>query len=550
MRLALTIVVLVSLLAVPAFAQSSPAETVPFDHWAYDAVQQVVDAGVIIGYPDGTFKGDRAMTRYEFAAAISRLLANLPEAGVGPAGAPGAAGAAGAPGAVGPAGADGAAGAVGPKGDTGVCDEAMVSALIEKLCAEFKDELADLKDDVEALQGDVYDLGDRVTAIEDAMGGPEVTGWIDYRIGLVGEDLDENHEFDALTATVGIAGDITDDVYGNITIKTRDTMSPLDGNYANSPWLDEAYVSWDSGSWGQYTVGRQYVSSAFGLVYDNSRQSLQGVRGEYADLLFGGFDFEFFAGNADQVGEGYGFVPPDPPVIGANPPDNDGYLFVGAGYDAGAWGIGGNALISGVSERNNMFATLTEDETAFSANAYFNLWGRDVVAEYAWIEALSDRQTNSLPVGQQSPTALVVTADIWNTSSFSLTGFYSDVDEWYDVYYSSLYPYYEILDNRAAGSYPGYYAWESWLRNSPIFPDSRVFGGQLGFTLGSMPFEVCYYDVEGNGTTELYDQLYAVTVTKPVADGVDVTLTYGHQSPVSSSGIDLDLVQGGVAVGF
>jgi hypothetical protein len=29
-----------------------------------------------------------------------------------------------------------------------------------------------------------------------------------------------------------------------------------------------------------------------------------------------------------------------------------------------------------------------------------------------------------------------------------------------------------------------------------------------------------------------------------------VTLTYGHQSPVSSSGIDLDLVQGGVAVGF
>ena len=218
MRLALTIVVLVSLLAVPAFAQSSPAETVPFDHWAYDAVQDVVDAGVIIGYPDGTFKGDRAMTRYEFAAAISRLLANLPEAGVGPAGAAGADGDDGAAGAAGPAGADGAAGAVGPAGADGVVDEAAIAAMIAKLCAEFKDELADLQDDVEALQGDMYDIGDRVTAIEDAMGGPEVTGWIDYRIGLVGEDLDENHEFDALTATVGIAGDITDDVYGNITI--------------------------------------------------------------------------------------------------------------------------------------------------------------------------------------------------------------------------------------------------------------------------------------------------------------------------------------------
>ena len=547
MRLTLTIVVLVSLLAVPAFAQSSPAETVPFDHWAYDAVQQVVDAGVIIGYPDGTFKGDRAMTRYEFAAAISRLLANLPEAGVGPAGAPGAAGATGPAGPAGPAGADGAAGTVGPAGAEGVYDEAKIAAMIAKLCAEFKDELADLKDDVEALQGNVYDLGDRVTAIEDAMGGPEVTGWIDYRIGLIGEDLDENHEFDALTATVGIAGDITDDVYGNITVKTRDTHSPFDGNFPNELWLDEAWVSWDSGSWGQWTVGRQYVSAGLGLVCDNSRQAQQGVLGQFG---FGPVGIDVFAGNADQVGEGYAFVPPTPPVIGANPPDNDGYLFVGAGYDAGAWGIGGNALISGVSERNNMFATLTEDETAFSADAHFSLWGRNVAAEYAWIEALSDRQTNALPAGQQSPTALVVTADIWNTSSFSLTGFYSDVDEWYDVYYSSLYPYYEILDNRAAGAYPGYYAWERWLRNSPIFPDSRVFGGQLGFTLGSMPFEVCYYDVEGNGTTELYDQLYAVTVTKPVADGVDVTLTYGHQSAVSSSGIDLDLVQGGVAVGF
>jgi hypothetical protein len=62
----------------PRFAQTSPADTVPFEHWAYDAVQQLVDAGIIIGYPDGTFKGDRAMTRYEFAMAISRLLSADP----------------------------------------------------------------------------------------------------------------------------------------------------------------------------------------------------------------------------------------------------------------------------------------------------------------------------------------------------------------------------------------------------------------------------------------------------------------------------------------
>jgi len=424
----------------------------------------------------------------------------------------------------------------------------MIAAMIAKLCAEFKDELADLKDDVEAMQGDLYDIGDRVTTLEDGLGGPEVTGWIDYRIGLVGEDLDENHEFDALTAAVGIAGNITDDVYGNITVKTRDTMAPNDGNYANSLWLDEAWIAWDSGSFGEWTVGRQYVNAAHGLVYDNSRQSLQGVNGQF-DIA--GLNVEIFAGNADQVTEGYGFVPPFPPVLGASPEDNDGYLFAGASYDGGAWGVGANALISGVSERNFMFAHLTEDETAFSADAHFNLWGRNVAAEYAWIEALSDRQTNSLPLGSDSPTALVVTADIWNTSSFSLSGFYSDVDEYYDVYYSSLYPYFETLASSPNNLPNAALPWERWLRNSPILPASRVFGGQLGFALGSMPFDVCYYDVESNtGVPVAYDELYAVTVTKPVADGVDVTLTYGHQSSATASYTDVDLLEGGVAVGF
>ena len=77
MRKMLTAAVVLALvtLALPAFAASSPAETVPFDHWAYDAVQKLVDEGIIIGYPKThEFKGDRAMTRYEFAMAISRLM--------------------------------------------------------------------------------------------------------------------------------------------------------------------------------------------------------------------------------------------------------------------------------------------------------------------------------------------------------------------------------------------------------------------------------------------------------------------------------------------
>ena len=49
---------------------------VPKDHWAYSYVKSLVDRGLLEGYPDGEFKGDRSMTRYEFAAIIYRALQN------------------------------------------------------------------------------------------------------------------------------------------------------------------------------------------------------------------------------------------------------------------------------------------------------------------------------------------------------------------------------------------------------------------------------------------------------------------------------------------
>ena len=46
------------------------------DHWAYSYVKSLADRGLLEGYPDGEFKGDRTMTRYEFAAIIYRALQN------------------------------------------------------------------------------------------------------------------------------------------------------------------------------------------------------------------------------------------------------------------------------------------------------------------------------------------------------------------------------------------------------------------------------------------------------------------------------------------
>ena len=59
---------------VSAYA-ANPFSDVSPDAWAYQAVTDLSDQGVVEGYPDGTFKGERNMTRYELAQVIARLMA-------------------------------------------------------------------------------------------------------------------------------------------------------------------------------------------------------------------------------------------------------------------------------------------------------------------------------------------------------------------------------------------------------------------------------------------------------------------------------------------
>ena len=49
---------------------------VPQNHWAYQYISQLAGNGILVGYPDGTFKGDVKMTRYEFATMLYRALQN------------------------------------------------------------------------------------------------------------------------------------------------------------------------------------------------------------------------------------------------------------------------------------------------------------------------------------------------------------------------------------------------------------------------------------------------------------------------------------------
>lgn len=61
----------------PAMANSNPFYDVPKDHWAYDSVSILAEAGLIEGYPDGSFGGSRLFTRYEMAMVFARVLARF-----------------------------------------------------------------------------------------------------------------------------------------------------------------------------------------------------------------------------------------------------------------------------------------------------------------------------------------------------------------------------------------------------------------------------------------------------------------------------------------
>ena len=69
---------LLQILTPHAIDPSKTAEfpDVPRNHWAYQYISQLAGNGILVGYPDGTFKGDVKMTRYEFATMLYRALQN------------------------------------------------------------------------------------------------------------------------------------------------------------------------------------------------------------------------------------------------------------------------------------------------------------------------------------------------------------------------------------------------------------------------------------------------------------------------------------------
>jgi hypothetical protein len=542
------------LLSLPCLSLAAPTDTVPADHWAYDAVQKLVDADVIRGYPpEFSFRGDRALTRYEFAVAISRLMdwwgRTAAAGGVGAKGAPGAqgpvgpkgpAGDRGAAGPQGEKGAPGAPGQTGPPGPKPTDDE--VRAACAKLLDEFKAELADVKAKVGDLSTDLEGLDKRITDLEAAQKRPQVTGWLDYRLGLAG-DLWKNAEFDALTAKIGIEGQINDQLRGRIALKMIDDatrvadarLTPLVRDplgMSDAIWLDEALLQFSTSCLtpADWTVGRQFIRYAQGLAVDNDRLSQQGVRWTLNDIRGSNLSLDAFIGYA-YYDEGYFFLI-----------DHDHYTAYRLSYGRPHWAIAGTHLLDGAG-----------DEQAWGADLTATIWGRNLAFEYAQMYRDANRRT------LDGVEAWMGSVDLLDTPSLKLTGVVSRADAEYDLTFSSLFPYYETLQYDLA-AYPGAIPWERWMRNAPVFRGARAIAAIASGKIGSTPVELRYINLDptldraprfrpdyavGN-----YKHLLALSATRPIVNGLDATFSWGHQFSDVAGLDDLDLLQAAMIASF
>ena len=143
------------------FAAANPFSDVPADHWAYDAVAQLAADGVIDGYGDGTYKGDRNITRYEMAQMVAKAMAKSTS------------------------GAD--------------------KALVDKLAAEFADEL--------------NNLGVRVAKLERNADMVKWNGKAEYTIARYGAA--NRTDFDERTNNITFRLEPTAEVNSNWHVKAR-----------------------------------------------------------------------------------------------------------------------------------------------------------------------------------------------------------------------------------------------------------------------------------------------------------------------------------------
>ena len=198
-----------------AFAANPFSDVTP-DSWAYQAVSQLANAGIVNGYPDGTFKGQNNITRYEMAQMVAKAMANQDRA------------------------------------------NAEQQAMINRLADEFSNEL--------------NNLGVRVARLEDRVGNVKVTG--DARLRY----RDAEHEkskFDA-RARLQFNAKVNDRTDAVVRVASKNFElgdSRMGSNVGVS--VDRAYVNHHFGERVSLKAGRFGQVAGGGLAFDGTFDGVQ-----------------------------------------------------------------------------------------------------------------------------------------------------------------------------------------------------------------------------------------------------------------------------------
>ena len=187
---------------------ANPFSDVPSGHWAYDSINKLAAAGIVDGYGDGTFGGDRLMTRYEMAQIVAKAMAK--------------------------------------------------GANVDRLAAEFADELDS--------------LGVRVAALEKKADNVKITGQIRYEYASRDGDLKTKNGSIAknrLRTRLFVNGSVNEDWTYTARIQNDQNLANDAGDEKTD--LNQAYVTGKLGG-AKVMAGKAPQFLVDGLLYDDTAE--------------------------------------------------------------------------------------------------------------------------------------------------------------------------------------------------------------------------------------------------------------------------------------
>ena len=209
-----------------AFAANPFADVTPQD-WAYQAVSQLASQGIVNGYPDGTFKGQHNITRFEMAQMVAKAMARQDRV------------------------------------------DAEQNAIINRLANEFATEL--------------NNLGVRVSTLENKVGNFSFTG--DARLRYQNSKNEDTNTYKSkfdYRARVQFEATVNDNTKAVVRLAGEKDGEKDEFGSAGNPKtsLDHVYVQHNFGKYATATAGRQDLVIGNGLVYDDYFEGAVGTVGK------------------------------------------------------------------------------------------------------------------------------------------------------------------------------------------------------------------------------------------------------------------------------